>query len=415
MSIEMSYLKTIVQKPVAGRQESSPQVCKTLHTVDVGGDAPHVLFIIDELCEIGGAERVLLQTVRLLRQRNYNCSVITFKIQPNLEETQQIDFPLYVFPLGRTYNWNALRVALQIRRIIREQKVSIVHTFFETSDIWGSIVAKLSGVPVLISSRRDMGILRSRKHFMAYKFTGPLYDAVLTVAPQVRDYCINQDGIHPDRVHTLFNGLEMEKIESARSRVRMRRELQIGDHVPVIPTFANIRRIKGIDGLAPVPSAVCAKFPESLFFVIGTRSDRQYCEELDQMVASLNLQKNFRFLGSSEDVASFLKMSDVFCLLSRSEGFSNALIEAMACRLPCVATDVGGNREALQDGKSGFLVANEDWETAADRVLRLLQDSELTREMGDSGHDIVLDKFTGDVMMDNLLAVYRETLRRKAK
>ena len=191
MSIEMSYLKTIVQKPVAGRQESSPQVCKTLHTVDVGGDAPHVLFIIDELCEIGGAERVLLQTVRLLRQRNYNCSVITFKIQPNLEETQQIDFPLYVFPLGRTYNWNALRVALQIRRIIREQKVSIVHTFFETSDIWGSIVAKLSGVPVLISSRRDMGILRSRKHFMAYKFTGLLYDAVLTVAPQVRDYCIN--------------------------------------------------------------------------------------------------------------------------------------------------------------------------------------------------------------------------------
>jgi glycosyltransferase involved in cell wall biosynthesis len=99
-------------------------------------------------------------------------------------------------------------------------------------------------------------------------------------------------------------------------------------------------------------------------------------------------------------------MSDVFCLPSRSEGFSNALLEAMACALPCVATRVGGNAEAIEDGVSGFLVAPQDPDLIADRLLRLLRQPEAGRHMGQAARQRVEEKFTVEAMMANLTAVY---------
>src|SRR5216684_5034442 len=146
--------------PPAG-QAISPESCKTLHILPT---PVHVLFVIDELCELGGAERILLKMVRLLPKDLFRCSVVTFRIREDLEELTEIGCPLYVFPLKKTYDFNALRMAMRLRNLIRREKVSIVHTFFETSDLWAGLVARLSGCPVLISSRRDMGILRSGKH-----------------------------------------------------------------------------------------------------------------------------------------------------------------------------------------------------------------------------------------------------------
>jgi len=374
---------------------------------------PHVLFIIDELCEMGGAERVLLKMIRLLPKELFRCSLITFKINEEVEELKNLGCPLYVLPLGKTYDWNALRVARQIRRFIRQEKVTVAHTFFETSDLWGGPIAKLSGCPVLISSRRDMGILRSGKHWMAYKIVGHLCDTVLAVSPQVRDYVIRQDGLNPAKVQTLFNGLEMEQVAAATSRKTMRESLGIPETTPVIITVANIRKVKGIDVLVQAAQAVCRKHPQALFLVVGRKSEEEYCRELERTITEMGLTDNFRFMGSSEDVFSLLKMSDVSCLPSRSEGFSNALIEAMACKLPCVATDVGGNREALKHNETGFIVANEDWQDMGARLTSLLDDRALSAAMGSRGEQVIYEKFTVETMMRDLIRLYQGLLLAK--
>jgi glycosyltransferase involved in cell wall biosynthesis len=101
-----------------------------------------------------------------------------------------------------------------------------------------------------------------------------------------------------------------------------------------------------------------------------------------------------------------LKNVDVFCLLSRSEGFSNALLEAMACGVPGIATRVGGNPEAITDGLNGYLVHPGDAEQAAARILDLLEDPASAERMGRVARRTVESRFTIQVMVERLMALY---------
>jgi glycosyltransferase involved in cell wall biosynthesis len=103
-------------------------------------------------------------------------------------------------------------------------------------------------------------------------------------------------------------------------------------------------------------------------------------------------------------------MSSVFCLLSRSEGFCNALLEAMACGVPSVVTRVGGNPEAINDGESGFLVPVEDYESAAQRILYLLRNPERARQIGEAGRVAAYANFTADAMIRNLINLYKDLM-----
>jgi glycosyltransferase involved in cell wall biosynthesis len=118
-------------------------------------------------------------------------------------------------------------------------------------------------------------------------------------------------------------------------------------------------------------------------------------------------------VGALANPFPVLRASNVFCLPSRNEGFSNALIEAMGCGLPCVATRVGGNAEALEEGKSGYLVATEDADAMADRILRLLRDPVLARRMGEAARETVRARFSMDAMMNRLTGIYDELLAAK--
>ncbi|HKF21396.1 MAG TPA: glycosyltransferase [Candidatus Angelobacter sp.] len=376
----------------------------------------HILFIIDELCEIGGAERVLFKMIELLPTEKFRCSLLTFRTNDEAD-LSQIRCPVYVMPLRRTYDWNALKVARQIRNFVRRENVLIAHTFFETSDLWAGPIAKLSGCPVLISSRRDLGILRSRRHNVGYRVLRRMYDSVLAVSPQVRDFCIQQDGLDPARVQTLFNGLDMEcaAAPNAESRIVMRKQMNIPDHVPVITTVGNIRKVKGIDVLVEAAVEVSRARPDSVFLVVGRKSEEDHCRELEARIASLGLATNFRLLGSREDVFAILRMSDIFCLPSRSEGFSNALLEAMACRLPCVATDVGGNPEVLTHGETGLLVPIEDSAALARALMQLLSDRSLAGRMGLRAERVVESRFTSQAMMNTLVSVYQGLLAAKER
>lgn len=363
-----------------------------------------LLFLIDQLCTLGGAERTLLSMIEHLPKEKFRCLLATFKIDPQLDV--EIPCPLRVFSLGRTYDLNALRVAMELRDFIRREGVSIVHTFFETSDLWGGVVAKLSGVPFLISSRRDMGILRSTKHRMVYRIVNSLFDLVLTVSEEVRAYCISHDGLRPGKVVTLYNGFEIQKVSAANGGKRLRESLGLPPDFQLIISVAHIRKVKGLDILARAAAKVCREFPLAVFLVVGCVSERAYFEELQELIRSLGLTEKIRFLGHRDDVLPLLKMSDVFCLPSRSEGFSNALLEAMACGLPCVATRVGGNGEAVVDQRSGYLVASEGPEEMAERILTLLRNPERAKQMGKAGREIVESRFSAQAMITQLVELY---------
>jgi len=385
-----------------------------LHSSTVERDGRvHVLFLVDQLCEMGGAERVLLNTIRLLPREQYRCSLITFKIDSSLDIFRNMPCPFYVFPLQRTFAWDGFRTAKKLRTYIRSENVKIVHTFFETSDLLGGLVAKTTGLPAVVSSRRDMGILRSPKHDLGYRLLNPCFDLVLAVSEEVRQFCIHKDRLEAAKVQTLYNGLELDKILCVNGTAELRASLGLDPAASIVMTVGHIRHVKGIDILVETAAKVAREFPKVVFLVIGKVSEPIHFQAIQARIAALGIHENVRFLGESENIFRHLKMADVFFLPSRSEGFSNALIEAMACGLPCVATRVGGNAEAIEEGENGYLVKREDVDASAERILRLLHNPAEAMRMGVAGRKIVERKFTADVMIKRLTQFYEQLLAEK--
>src|SRR6202035_213909 len=196
----------------------------------------HVLFVIDQLCEAGGAERILLNTIRLLPRSRFRCSLVTFKLDATLPLFQSLPCPYVVLPLRKTYDLQALRVGRELREFLRKADVRIVHTFHETSDLWAGLVSKLGGGPLLVSSRRDMGILRSLKHHIGYRLMNSQFDLVTTVSEQVRKFCIEKDQTDSARVVTIYNGLELDKIPVCSRLGPLRAKIGADADTPIVLT-----------------------------------------------------------------------------------------------------------------------------------------------------------------------------------
>jgi glycosyltransferase involved in cell wall biosynthesis len=393
-------------------QASSPLGAEATSDELIASDAktrPHVLFLIDHLMALGGGESNLLKVVELMPPELVRCSIATFRIKPEIRES--IHVPVHIFPWKRVYHLGAWKAAFELRKLIRDEHVDIVQTYFETSNLWGGIVAKFSGA-LLLSSRRDMGILRKTKHALAYRVVNRLADRVLAVSEEVKKFCIDADRIDPRKIAVVYNGVDLKHVaEAPGANPYATADWAGASHI--ITCVANVRRVKGIDVLVRTAERVCRELPGAVFLVAGSLYEREYSEEVQKMIRSLGLEKNVRLLGFVGDPVPLLKMSDAFCLLSRSEGFCNALLEAMACGVPSVVTRVGGNPEAIREGKNGFMVAVEDDATAAERLLELLRNPERAVQIGENGRTSAQTQFSAETMIKKLISLYRDLLAKR--
>jgi glycosyltransferase involved in cell wall biosynthesis len=366
--------------------------------------SPHVLLVLDQFPKtLGGGERIALRLAALLPDYGFRVSILTFFIHPESAVLRSAPCPVYLLPMQRTYDLTALRAAFAFSNLLAKQQVRIVQTFFESSDIWAGFVTKAMSHAKLIWSRRDMGILRERKHRIAYRLMAGLPDAVFAVSEQVRRYSIDVDRIDPARVETIYNGLDLADWGSIAARAQS----QSATHVV---TVGNIRRVKGHDIFIRAAASIAPKFPNASFSIAGDVLEPEYFAELQQLVQDLGLAGRFHFAGGVADLRDYLSHADIFVLPSRSEGFSNAIVEAMAASLPVVATGVGGNAEAVVDGVTGFIVPAEDPAALAAAIARLLSDPSQAQAMGAAGRARASATFTTEAMMQRVVATYNRLL-----
>ena len=374
---------------------------------DPNAALPHVLLVLDQFPKtLGGGERVALKLAALLPQYGYRASILTFSAHPESSGLQSPPCPVYVLPLQRVYDLSALRAAFELRRFLRQQRIQIVQTFFESSDLWAGFVTKAMSGAKLIWSRRDMGILRARKHQIAYRIMSGMPDKVFAVSDQVRQHSIAVDRIDASRVQTIYNGLDLADWKRSSEPTKRQGEF-------VVATVGNIRRVKGHDVLIRAAAAIVTQFPHVSFSIAGDVLEPKYFEELQILIRELNLSDRVHFAGGITNLREYLSTADIFVLPSRSEGFSNAIIEAMAASLPVVATDVGGNAEAVENGVSGFIVPSEDVASLSEAIIRLLSDPGKAKEMGAVGRELALERFTIDAMMQRITNVYAGLLNGK--
>jgi L-malate glycosyltransferase len=346
----------------------------------------------------------VLRLAELLPRYGYRASILTFSIHPESTALEAAHCPVYLLPLKRTYGFAALLAAFELRRFLKAQSVELVQTFFESSDLWAGLVTRAMSKAKLIWSRRDMGILRTRKHQITYRIFAGLPDAVFAVSEQVRRHCIEVDRIDASRVYTVYNGLDLP---NGKYRSRFPKE---SDRT-VLLTVGNIRRVKGHDVLIRAVAPLMRRDQRLMLYIAGDVLEQLYFNELQSLVKKLDLEQRIQFLGGIRNLESQFSRADIFVLPSRSEGFSNAIVEAMAASLPVIATDVGGNAEAVVDGITGYIVAPEDPDALRTAIEKLLADPAMAMRMGVAGRSQIAERFTTEAMMSGIVAIYRKLLR----
>ncbi len=371
-----------------------------------GSKLPHVLFVVDGFPKaLGGGERIALRLASLLPRYGFRASVLTFALHPESSfRPAEAPCPVYLLPLTKTYDLQALRGAFALRHFLHDQKIQVVQTFFESSDLWAGLITRLSSPAKLVWSRRDMGILRGSKHTQAYRALRRLPNAVFAVSERVAEHVITVDQVPASRVHVIHNGLDVD--------TTLPSFLPPDPDSPIITTIGNIRHVKGHDLLLDAALQVLPHFPTAVFSIAGEVLEPEFYNLLKTKVDTLGLSSSFRFLGKITDLRSHLSAASIFVLPSRSEGFSNALIEAMAAGLPCIATDVGGNAEAIHNGENGLIVSPHDPAALAAAILSLLRDRRRSREFGIAARSTVATEFTSEAMMAKVSRIYRVLLER---
>jgi glycosyltransferase involved in cell wall biosynthesis len=378
---------------------------------------PSVLHIIDSF-EQGGTERQALQLVRLLGESGeYRIHLACLQSGgPLRAEAERLGLgEIHDYPLNNFYDSNFVRQLRRLARFLKEHEIKVVHTHDFYTNIFGMIGSATARVNARIASKRETEGFRSPLQKRIERGAYRLAHRVVANADAVRRQLI-REGVRAEKIVTLYNGLDMQRV--APTSGLKRDEALALFNLPRDPSrrfitiVANLRHaVKDHPTFLRAAARVHAACPEAAFVIAG---EGELLESLRALAAELGLGDSVFFIGRCERVADLLSVSSICVLSSQAEGFSNSILEYMAAGRPVVVTDVGGAREAVAEGESGYLVPARSDEMMAARLIELLREPRRAQLMGSYGRQIVEEKFSCEAQLERTLALYDSLLAGRA-
>ena len=375
---------------------------------------PNVLHIIDSF-EPGGTERQAVQLVGLLhKSERYRVHLACLNNRGILrDEAERIGLgEIAEYPLNSFYDRNFLKQLRRCIRFLKENEIDVVHSHDFYSNIFGMIAAWLARVPVRIASKRETEGFRSSRQKRMERCAYALAHSVFTNADAVRNQLI-KDGVRAEKLTTVYNGLDMSRVapqpglqrEAMLAMVNLPQEPRERLFVTIV---ANLQHaVKDHPTFLRAAARVREAVPQASFVLAG---EGALTNELRALAKELGIDRDVFFVGQCRRIAELLAVSDVCVLSSKAEGFSNSILEYMAAARSVVVTDVGGAREAVIDGETGFIVPASDDETMAARIITLLREPDRARAMGQRGRLIVEAKFSCQAQLERTAALYDSLL-----
>lgn len=372
----------------------------------------NVLHLVDSFDQ-GGTERQAVQLVRLLRDaKRYRIHLACLKKRGLLlAEAENLGLGEIVeFPLTSFYDRNFAAQSRRLRDLLHERRIQLVHTHDFYTNIFGMTVATLTRTPARVASKRETAFRTSAQQRLE-RFAFRLAHRIVANAEAVRARLIGE-GVPAGKIVTLYNGLDPERVRVGEGWRRADALAALG--LPPDPArrfvtiVANLRhRVKDIPLFLRAARRVREKVPEAAFVIAGEGELRA---ELGACATQLGLDGEVFFIGRCTRVADLLAVSEVCVLSSQAEGFSNSILEYMAAARPVVATDVGGAREAVEEGVSGYLVPAGDDEVMGARISQLLREPQAARRAGERGREIIAEKFSCAAQLKRTTELYDQLL-----
>jgi glycosyltransferase involved in cell wall biosynthesis len=372
----------------------------------------NVLQLFDSFNQ-GGTEWQTVQLTRLLHETGkHRLFLASLSSEgPLRAEVERLGFhDIPSFPLQNFYNVNAAKQLARLTSLMRKNKIDLVHAHDFYTNIFGTAAATLAGVRARIVSRRETEGIRSPAKRWLERRAYNSANAVVANAEAIRTQLI-KEGLPAAKVVTIHNGLNIAHVTPKPDA--QRQELLTSFGLPnsrrFVTIVANMRHVmKDQATFLRAARMTRETVPNASFILAG---EGEQVPGLQKLAAELGLTENAFFIGRCSRVADLLAISDVCVLSSKGvEGFSNSILEYMAAARPVVATDVGGAREAVVDGETGYIVKPEDFETMAARVVSLLQEPERAGAMGELGRKRVLEHFSCEAQLRRVEELYEQLL-----
>jgi glycosyltransferase involved in cell wall biosynthesis len=301
----------------------------------------------------------------------------------------------------------AIRRLLGLGRLVRKERVDVVHTFLFDADVYGMLAARLGRPRAVVTTRRAIKSGRPH-HLRGYRWTHRFVDRIVANSERVRRFTLEAERASAEKVITIPNGVDVERFAgAARGGFRAAHGLKPDD--VLVSAVGSIKPVKGqdllLEALAPQLRAEA-----DLRLVLAGELRGAFGEGLVARAADLGVAGRVIAPGPVDDVASLLADTDVFVLPSRSEGMSNALLEAMAAGCAAVATDVGGCAECLDGGRAGVLVPPEDVNGLAGAIDSLVKDPGRRAKLGDLAQERARHEYDLELMLTRTENLYRELM-----
>lgn len=323
---------------------------------------PKVLHIINGL-DVGGAEILLLEICKRLHQTEFEMHVCALKSGQLEERFDENQIPLTIAG-QRKYSFGSL---VRLRRLLRNFKPSIIHTHLFHAGILGRLLVSKDSSKI-VSTEHNTTDLIERGFLWRFlnRLTFEKNDLCIAVSQSVRDLIIQKTKLNPSRVKVIWPGIDLDRFASES----VSRSIKLNGHPPIIGTIARLSHEKGIDILIKSFQQVHREYPHAMLHIVGTGSEAGF---LQRLAEDMGLKKQIVWHGYQRDVRPLLRSFDCYVQPSRNESFGITILEAMASRVPVIASRVGGVSEIIKDGSSGLLVPPENDVALSRAILRVLK------------------------------------------
>jgi sugar transferase (PEP-CTERM/EpsH1 system associated) len=348
--------------------------------------------------DVGGLERVVLD---LVTHRSEAVDARVLCLEHRGEIAQRFESAGVEVQVLSSGGSSAGRRIWSLTKTLRKLRPHVLHTHNAAPHLNGALAANLARVPVLVHTKHGRNYPKDRKLVLQNRIAARLSSKVVCVSHDAAEVARNIEKVSENRIAVIHNGINIGRFRMNPAPFKSLTCRAI--HV------ARLNWVKDQATLLRAVRLVVDKLPGFELDVIGDGPARQ---EIVALQKELALEECVRFHGAREDVADWLARADLFVLSSVSEGICLTLLEAMAAGLPIVATDVGGNREVVDNGNTGTLVPPSDPDAMAKAILTMCTSAPVAREMGRRGRERVESHFDVRMMVARYETMYRELLDR---
>jgi len=371
-----------------------------------------VFIVIDNLGG-GGAQRQVVEFLKFSDKKKFDISVINLTENYNSlkEEIEEIGIRVISFQHSGFFNPKTL---FELVRLFKNEKPHIIYTYLFTSDTYGRLAAKIASIPVIICATRSVDQWKKWHHIFVDRILANFTDTITINAENIRLYLVNVEKLDSKKITTIYNGIDLKRFERATEKSEEEKQkLGIKSDALVVGMVGHFSPRKDYKTFFEAAEIIAKEMSNVCFVAVGAGQEKQV---LESRVSEMDELKNkVIFTGHRKDTDQLINIFDIGVLSSHYEGCPNVILEYMACSKPVVASNVGGCKELVVEGETGYIVSPRNSQVLAEKLLVLLKDEQLRQRMGALGRKRVVENFTSDVMAKKTEDLFLELLRKKMK